>query len=114
MSPARWKRSCGRSRRATRRLRGHEDELDVRAAARLELELLADGRLHALLRARLSSVRSTCMMAVAEVLVARRVRRLAEHVTAARAQLLVEGGGARGAPVAFGRDHHAAAATAKR
>ena len=41
---------------------GRENELDVGAAARLEFELLADGRRMRCVRARLSSVRSTCMM----------------------------------------------------
>ena len=63
-------------------------------------------------RARLSSVRSTCMMRRAVVLVGGVERGLAEHEAAGAAQLLVEGRRDARTPVAFGNDHHAMAAAA--
>ena len=64
-------------------------------------------------RARLSSVRSTCMMLSAKSLSRRAPkRRLAEHEAARRAQFLVERRRHARAPVAFGHEHHTAAPAA--
>ena len=63
-------------------------------------------------RARLSSVRSTCMMLSPKSLRAVLKARLAEHEAAGRAQFFVECRRHARAPVAFGHEHHAAAATA--
>ena len=64
-------------------------------------------------RARLSSVRSTCMMlSLKSLRVGGAEARLAEHEAARGAQFFVECRGHARAPVAFGHEHHAAAAAA--
>ena len=113
MSPARWKRSCGRSRRAARGWLGAKMNWMSGAAARLELEFLADGRLDALL-ARAAVVGAQHLHDAGAVVVVARALKLAwpSTVAAGGAQFFVERRRDARAPVAFGHEHHAAPAAA--
>ena len=113
MSPARWKRSCGRSSRAAPGWLGAKMNWMSgrrRGSNSSFWPMVAWMRWW---RVRLSSVRSTCMMLSPKSLrVACAEARLAEQVATRRAQLFVECRGDARAPVALGREHDAAATAA--